>query len=298
MRAITLPKKDGVNMCTRSVETQRANSSVLYIGSILERARGDVSMVVKSRDSHTVLRNFRQSGSLKCLFPRSKDKSLEVVLLNCAGGVTGGDYFSLSVNCEAKTTLTLTTQAAERIYRAVPGETGCIETHLEVHEGARMNWLPQETILFEGCSLNRALTIDLHHNSKLLMVEPLVFGRLEMGEEIDHVSVIDGITINRSDQPIHIERIKLSSDVQSHLDRPGVAMGARALASIVYIAPDAEKQLNSTYQLFPQHAGASLIQSDVLIMRLIANDSNELRLKLVPIIKQINNGEIPKCWMI
>ena len=285
-------------MSTCTIKTKYNLPSIVNIESLLERARGEVLIETKLRDGQSFLRRLRQSGSLKCLFPRGNGSSLEAVLLNCAGGVTGGDKFLLTVYTESGTTLTLTTQAAERIYRALPREVGIIQTFLEVEDGARINWLPQETILYEGCSLNRSLTINLQEGAKLLMVEPLVFGRLEMGEVLNCASIQDNIEIRRDNIPIYLDRINLFSDVQTKLNRLGLADGANAMVSLVYIEQDAQKQLNFLKQMLPRHAGVSLIYEDVLVLRLLANDSNEMRSNLFPILRQLNDGFIPKCWMI
>ncbi|MDE2674263.1 MAG: urease accessory protein UreD [Paracoccaceae bacterium] len=285
-------------MSTCDFETRHDLIDVIHIESILERAKGEVVLETKARDGQSAIRRLRQSGSLKCLFPRCNGDSLEAVLLNCAGGVTGGDHFSLSVRAESGTTLTLTTQAAERIYRALPGERGQIHTLLKVEKGARMNWLPQETILFDGCSLNRSLRIDLSEDARLLMAEPLIFGRFEMGEVLNCASILDCIEIRRNGSPIFLERIGLQSDVQAKLNRLGIADGAHTMASLVYVADDADVKRDLLHQMLPRHAGVSLIQDDVLTMRLLAKDSDELRSNLVPMIKHLNKGVIPKCWII
>ena len=264
----------------------------------MARAQGEVSLAAKSRDGGTALRRLRQSGSLKCLFPGNAGQALQAVLLNCAGGVTGGDRFSLAACAEAGTTLTLTTQAAERIYRASPGEHGQIETRLDVAEGARVNWLPQETILFDGCSLERSLTVELQEGATLLLTEPLVFGRLEMGETVTSAHVLDRIEVRRAGVQVYLVRVRLAADVQALLDRPGVAGGARAMASLVYVAPDAEAQLAALRRFLPCQAGASLIHEDVLVMRLLSRDSNEMRSSLVPMLNHLSHDGLPRCWNI
>ena len=264
----------------------------------MARAQGEVSLAAKSRDGGNALRRLRQSGSLKCLFPGNAGQALQAVLLNCAGGVTGGDRFSLAACAEAGTTLTLTTQAAERIYRASPGEHGQIETRLDVAEGARVNWLPQETILFDGCSLERSLTVELQEGATLLLTEPLVFGRLEMGETVTSAHVLDRIEVRRAGVQVYLDRVRLAADVQALLDRPGVAGGARAMASLVYVAPDAEAQLAALRRFLPCQAGASLIHEDVLVMRLLSRDSNEMRSSLVPMLNHLSHDGLPRCWNI
>ncbi len=264
----------------------------------LPRMEGEVSLVVRAGDRGTTLRKLRHSGSLKCLFPRFIGTGLQAVVLNCAGGVAGGDHLLLNACAEAETTLTIATQAAERIYRARRGEKGSVETRLEVADGARLLWLPQETILFNGCSMERSITVDLQETATLLLSEPLVFGRIEMGEVLNSVDFKDRIEIRRAGFPIYLDLVHLSGDAQAQLDRPGVADGARAMASLVYVAPDAEMQCEVLRQMLPRHAGASMLHSDVLIMRLLARDSNDMRSSLVPILNHLSHDGLPRCWNI
>jgi len=266
------------------------------LGSI--RAEGEVSLDTKPVRGGTVLRKLRQSGALKCLFPRNMGPGLEAILLNCAGGVTGGDRFTLRAHAEAGTTLTLATQAAERIYRARTGERGRIESRLDVSENARINWLPQETILFNGCSLERSLQVELHEDAALLLSESLVFGRIEMGEVLTSAFFRDRIEIRRAGIPIYLDLVHLEGDVWAQLDRPGVAGGARAVTTLVYLASDAEAQLAELRRLVPDRAGASLFRSDVLVMRLLARDSHEMRSHLVPILNHLSHDGLPRCWSI
>jgi len=132
------------------------------------RAKGEVSVHVKPTAEGTGLRNLRQAGSFRAVFPRTHQVGLEAVVVNTAGGVTGGDSFQLEALVEPDCTLTLTTQAAERAYRAQATEVGQIRNRLVVQGTGRLNWLPQETILFEGCAVDRSLSIEMDPQATLL----------------------------------------------------------------------------------------------------------------------------------
>ncbi|AAV94994.1 urease accessory protein UreD [Ruegeria pomeroyi] len=239
-----------------------------------------------------------QSGSAKCLFPRNSRAGLEAVLLNTAGGVTGGDRLSFSAQVRAGTRLSVTTQACERAYRAQPGETGQVRNHLSVATGARMNWLPQETILYDGSSLDRRLSVEIEPGASLLMVEPLVFGRIEMGESLNDARFCDRIEITRRGRPIFLDATRLQGGIAAHLAKPFIANGAGAMALLVYLAENAEAVLPRLRQMLPECAGASLIGEDLLVMRVLAADSFLLRQSLLPALRLLNNNEIPRCWTI
>ena len=220
------------------------------------------------------------------------------MLLNTAGGITGGDVMQCDLHAGRNSTLTATTQACERIYKAQPGQTGVIRNMLRVDPGARLNWLPQETILFDHCNLDRALSIDLAEGASLLMVEPMVFGRMTMQERLTHAKLRDRIDIRRSGQPLYLDRVCLEGDVSAHLDQAFIANGAHAMANVVFVHPSAEAKLDPLRALLPDAAGASLLGDDILVARILASDSFKLREGLLPVLRLLNSDQIPRCWMV
>ncbi|WP_174820537.1 urease accessory protein UreD [Ruegeria atlantica] len=255
-------------------------------------------MSTKKLGDRTVLDKFRQSGSFKCLFPRTTTPDLDAVLLNTAGGVTGGDTFRFSGKATEGTALTLTTQACERAYKAQPEECGQITNHLTVETGARLNWLPQETILFNGCTLDRRLRIDLCPDAETLMVEPLVFGRAAMGETLTDIRLNDRIEIRREGVPVFLDAIRFSGDWHAHMSKPHTANGAGAMALIVFASRSAAGQLDPVREMLPETAGATLIRDDLLVIRVLAKSSFALRSALMPLLRRLNKDTLPRCWML
>jgi len=249
------------------------------------------------RGGRSVIQSLHQSGSLKVLFPRSSS-DLQAVMINTAGGVTGGDRFEQVFTAGATSELTLTTQAAERAYRAQPGQIGRIATHLKVGPNARANWLPQETILFDGRAMQRTLTVNLADTARLTFCEPLVFGRHTMGETLREGSFHDKVSITRSDHLLYLDAIKLDGATTEHLSQVAVADGAGAMVSLVHVGPDAEGHLAAVRHLLPTTGGASLVLPDVLVMRALAPDSFALRQFLCPILTRLTGRALPRPWMI
>jgi len=270
----------------------------LRLDAAPQRARGRLVLRVKADRGQTRLQDVRQEGSFRLLFPRQHDKSVEAVTLNTAGGITGGDHFSIDAEALAHTDLTLTTQAAERVYRAVGPEAGRFETTLKVADGARLNWLPQETILFDGCALQRRLSVDLAPNAAFLMCEPVVFGRISSNEIIRTGRFHDRIQITRAGIPIYQDALALSGDIHTQLQRPAIANGAGAMASVVFCHPQAAQMLDNTRAMLPDTAGASLLADDILTIRLLAADSFVLRQTLCPVLSLLSDNTLPKTWRL
>src|ERR1700734_2515840 len=119
----------------------------------LQRATGELRVSVKRRDGESVLDGLRQAGCLKARFPRAVAPGwFDVTTLNTSGGVVGGDRLELAFSLGQGAHATITAQAAERFYRALPGSApSVVRTKLEIGAAAAAEWLPQETILFDRC---------------------------------------------------------------------------------------------------------------------------------------------------
>ncbi len=124
----------------------------------MQRARGAVEVSVALREGRSRLAHLFQQGSARALMPRVHGGAPEAVVINTAGGVTGGDRFRFAFDAGDGAALTVSTQAAERVYRASAGVAE-IDTTLTLGAGAALDWLPQETILFDGCALSRSLRV-------------------------------------------------------------------------------------------------------------------------------------------
>ena len=257
-----------------------------------------MQLAAKLRAGRSHVAHLRLSGSSRTLFPQTRGPALDAVLLNTSGGITGGDRFDVSATARAGSHLTLTTQAAERAYRAVSQAPGYLQTTLTLEEDATLDWLPQETILFEGASLHRRLSVNMASTARLFLVEPLIFGRTAMGETLRDVRFNDRIEIRRDGRLVFADAIALSGDLEAQLDRPAIAAGARAMASLVIAAPDAEAALEPLRALLPRDCGASLIKPDLLFARLLATDGHALRQTLIPALETLRNCPLPRTWML
>lgn len=261
------------------------------------RAVGRGHVVVQQKDGATRIRDLHQAGALKLLFPRGRPHP-EAVMINTAGGITGGDRFDLHAEAGPKTTLTLSTQAAERAYRARAGEIGRMSTRLHVATGACLNWLPQETILFQGCAYHRNMLVDLEEGARFLMAEPVIFGRHAMGETLTMASFRDRVQMRRNGQPIYVDGIDLHGDLVTQLARPAVGGGAGAMATVVLIDEEAEAHLEPLRRLLPRTGGVSLREPGVLILRLLADDGFALRQSLIPILTCLLPAGLPRVWSL
>ena len=257
-----------------------------------------MDVVARVRGGRSRIGDLHQAGSFKALFPHGFSQALQAVVLNTGGGVTGGDRFHLSARAEEGAHLVVTTQAAERIYRAQPDEVGQVRTVLSVAAGGRLDWLPQETIVFDHAALDRRLEAEVAADARLLIVEPLIFGRTAMGETVTTGQLTDRWRITRDGELIFADNLRLDGPVQALLDRPAIGGTARAMASLLLVAPDADLHLDRLRQALGPQGGASLIRPGVLFARTLAPDGFELRRTVIPAIRALSGADIPKTWTL
>lgn len=275
-----------------------AETGTIVLAATPPRARGEVRLSAHRSGAHTRLKVLHQSGSAKALLPRTFEAPLTAVLLNTAGGITGGDRFSWQAEALPGAHLTLTTQAAERLYRALPHQTGHVETALAAGQGARVDWLPQETIVFDGAALRRSLTVDLDASSRFLGCESFILGRAAMGEEVRDLRLNDHWRVRRDGRLIYADSVRIHGDAAGLTSGPGTLNGHRAFASVLYAGPDAGRFLTPLRDSLDKHGGSSLIRDGVLLARITAPDGFQLRRALIPVLRLLRGAELPRVWSL
>ena len=119
-----------------------------------------------------------------------------------------------------------------------------------------------------------------------------------MGEAVNARSLEDHLELNLDGQRIFLDRTRLVGDMAEILSRPAVAAGAGASAIVLMVSPAVEGRLDAVRALLPASGGASLVRENLMIARVLAADSFELRKSLVPLIELLHQDVIPRPWMI
>ncbi|MCL4105294.1 UNVERIFIED_CONTAM: hypothetical protein GTU68_055425 [Idotea baltica] len=260
------------------------------------RGRARVKLVGGAKTS---LKSLHQSGSAKIFLPRVHTDRPEVVFLNTAGGITGGDHLSFSAELETSAKAVLTTQTAERAY-ASTGAAGKIDISLTVGQGAYLEWLPQETILFEASHTRRDTQIDLACDAGLLMVETVALGRQAMGEDPRTLIFHDRRLVRRAGRPVFLEPFTLGPANLDALETSATFGSARAISTIALIAQGAEDVAKTVRGLELPDAvemGCSGWDGKTII-RLLAPDMWPMRQALNLLLTQIRGRALPRVWQI
>jgi urease accessory protein len=265
----------------------------------LERAVGRVGLAVKAgADGRTRIDRAFQEGSLKVRFPHTDSGRFEAVLINTAGGLTDGDVFAVTATAPANTALTLTTQAAEKVYRAA-GADARLDVTLTLGDGATLNWLPQETILYDRGRLARTLTIEMAASARLVACEVLVLGRTAHGETVRAGRLADQWRIRRDGRLVHADAFRIDADVVAAGRGGATLAGGRAAASLVMAAPDAGDRLDQVRGVldgFDLAAGASAWDG-LLAVRAVAEDTQRLRRAVAAVVEMLAGG-VPRVWSL
>ncbi len=241
-----------------------------------------------------------QEGAAKVRLPKDDRAPWpEAVLINTAGGITGGDTFSFHVACEAKAHATVTTQASEKIYRSL-GTDAVIKTDIVVGPGAMLEWLPQETILFHGGRLRRETSVSLAKNARFLGLEATVFGRTAMGEVVRSGSFHDRWRVRRGGQLIFADDTRLEGAIAQQLNRPFLLNGHRAVATLLYVGPDAEDLAVDIQHIASRATGlcGASAWEGVMVVRFLNVTGQKLRADLTFVLDTVRSGRaLPKVWL-
>jgi urease accessory protein len=239
---------------------------------------------------HRLIR-LRTEGSAKAILPGGRD-GREVVFLNTSGGLTSGD--ELSYRLQVAGHAVATTQTAERAYRAPDGPAR-MTVAISVARDGWLDWLPQETIVFDGADLDRRTSIDLAPGAGCLALETVVLGRAAMGETVQRVRFRDRREIRVDGKPLWIDPLALTG---AALTGSATLGGARALASLVMTGELPLQPLRAVLDE-PGVSGTATGFDGRTLVRLLAADGWPLRRQIVRVLHVLRHGRpLPRVWQI
>jgi urease accessory protein len=261
------------------------------------RARGAVRFDVASIDGVTRRRELHEAGSLRVRFPSPEDHGLSAVLVNTAGGIAGGDRFDIDITSADDARLTVTTAAAEKIYRA-DGLAAELNITLKAEGRSHLSWLPQETILFDRARIRRRFDIDLSENASLLLCEIMVFGRLAMGERMREGEFIDRWRLRRGGRLVFAENIRLDGDVGAKLASRAIAKGGVAIGTALIVPGDEAlvERIRELAEAFGCEVGISA-WNGFAMARFCAQDAARLRADMMAVLGRASGSALPRLWL-
>ena len=270
----------------------------------LQRAEGCGRLVLSGSENGTRIDDVFEQSPIRILFPRSGHCPIEeAVIINTGGGVAGGDRLECSVLALPGASIAVTSQAAEKVYRAL-NEPARVTTRLKAHESARLAWLPQETIVFNLARFHRTTEIELTSGAELLALEWLVLGRAAHGEIVVGGSVLDSWRVKKDGRLIWADSFRISDEIFVHLNRRALLASCRAIATLIYFGPALDKQLEflrGTLSSLGCDSAVTLV-GGLIVARFAANHPFDLKTALRTFLQrfgpELGSGpfRVPKMW--
>jgi urease accessory protein len=171
---------------------------------------------------------------------------------------------------------------------------------LAAGERARLDWLPQETILFDNARLDRQLEAAIAEDARLTLIEAVVFGREARAERIVDGLFIDRWRIRRGQRLVYADTLRLDGPIADLLQKPSVGNGARAFATLVHVAPDAEARLEWVREQLSPGQGCDAAASawnGLLAVRFCAVSIAALRAAVCSFLLTFRGEPLPRVWL-
>jgi urease accessory protein len=283
-----------------SAQVQTAISSDLD----LQRANGAGRAVLRGSEEGNRLVDLFQSSPIRIMFPRGGASAIEeAVFVNTSGGIAGGDRLEYGVTALADASLAVTSQAAEKVYRAL-NEPARISTKLKACEAAKLAWLPQETILFNRARLSRETEIELVSGAELLALEWLVLGRAAHGEEVIGGHITDSWRVRRDGRLIWADSFRAQDETFPHLRRKALLSNCKAIGTLIHFGLDLDRRLEFVRDIASSldcHCAATLV-GGLIVVRVAAEMALDLKLALCSFLQQFSAEvgpgpfAVPKMW--
>jgi len=265
----------------------------------LQRSHGAARLAFANRNNRNSIVERYASAPVRILTPSVQGGIPEAVLANTSGGIAGGDTSHVDILVAQNAQALVTGQAAEKIYRSIDMPAS-IRTVIKIEDGSTLEYLPQESILFDGAKLNRAVNISLGARSCLLLSEMFVLGRWAMNEDFTRGIFLDRWSIDVAGQPIWREGLRIEGGLSSLSSSLGFA-NARALATIFYAGANAAEVLGLARDVIGPMGGATIVRG-MLVVRMLGNEAGMLKQQLSEIISIIRAAalgrpaEVPRVW--
>lgn len=260
------------------------------------RVDGGLSIKVAQSGGISRITDLEERGGYRAKFPNG-GAGVDAISINTGGGLVGGDNVTVAIDVGDGAAMTFATQSAERVYRAL---SAAVRTNVQLTLAPRasLHWLPQETILFNGAKLKRSIKADMAKDATLLLSEAVVFGREAMGEDVHNGAFHDRWIVMRDGTPAYVEAVAFEGDLHTQMQQRAVGAAARAAATVVFIAPDAEERRDAAREALVDARGRAAVSAwnGMLVGRFLAPSAAALRKDLTALLTCLSRAPLPRVW--
>jgi urease accessory protein len=270
----------------------------------LQRADGSGRIVLGGSEKGTRIMDVFEQSPIRIMFPKAAGGAVEeAVFINTAGGIAGGDRLGFDVTALANASIAVTSQAAEKVYRAL-NEPARVSTKLKACEASKLAWLPQETIIFNWSRLSRKTEIELSSGAELLALEWLVLGRAAHGEAMAGGHISDSWRVKCDGRLIWADSFHATDETFPQLRRKALLSDCKAIGTLIYFGPNLDTRLEFLRALAPSlgcHCAVTSV-GGLIVARFAAVVSCDLELALRSFLQQFSREcgpgpfRVPTMW--
>jgi urease accessory protein len=258
----------------------------------------------QARRDRTVLAHRRHYGPLAVQRPFYPEGGpCHVYLLHPPGGVVGGDQLDIRVSVATGSHALITTPGATKFYRSA-GPVAQQSQRLAVDAGAALEWMPQETILFDGCEVNASTRVDIGDGAAFAGWEILCLGRPASSAPFDAGHCRQRIELWRAGEPVLLERAVF--EAQSGILHAPWGMNGCTVTATFVITPATRVQLDAAREAIAEAVASDLMAAtlidDVLVCRYLGHSAERARTSFTRIWKTVREPVfgrpacVPRIW--
>jgi len=245
--------------------------------------QGSLELVYANDQGKTRLVRDRITSPLKVqrpFYPEGQEVC-HTVVLHTAGGIVGGDRLSQTIHLQENAQALITTAAASKIYRSNE-QRAKQRIHIHVEAGACLEWLPQETIVFNGAVYQQQMTVELAPGASWLAWEITRFGRTARKERFVQGDWRSHTEIWQQGRPLWIDRQWLPGG-EAVLDSPHGLAGQPIVGTLIWIGlPVSSEIVDNARSLWTAtqrqgEAGVTQTQAQGLLCRYRGSSTTEVR---------------------
>ncbi|VVD87475.1 urease accessory protein UreD [Pandoraea aquatica] len=257
----------------------------------------ELTLGFERHDARTVLATRRHQGPLvvqKSLHPEGPG-ICHAVVVHPPGGIAGGDALSIDIDVGHDSHAVLTTPGATKWYKS-QGRFGTQDITLTVHDGAKLDWLPLENIVFEHADARQRVTVRLGENATVIGWDATLLGRQAAGEQWTQGHWRSNFALrDAQDRLLWAEQAVLGAEDAQRTGATGLA-SFPVFAALWAVGPACTRELAETLAEelpFSEdiRAGITCLPGNVLVLRVLGREMETVRqlliahwLKLRPIV--------------
>lgn len=251
------------------------------------------------RNAKTFLDKRLHNGPLTVQRPLYPEGGLcHVYLLHPPGGIVAGDRLLIDVHAACNAEALVTTPAAGKFYRST-GELATQTVSLKVDEGAVLEWLPQETIVYQGARLESKVIIELADDARFIAWEIIALGRPASGEGFECGEALLNWQIFRNGKPLFLEKIRLDAEAF----KANWGLNNRSTCGTLFACSATKAHLTKVRNLIGENKGLGVTLIEDLLICRASDDKTEPVRHFFENVRALIRGDIvsrksysPRIW--